>query len=397
MKVLIVHNYHSSGSASGDDQVFKNECQALKEKGVIVYTYSVINDEFDKAGILGKVLSCINMFWSKKTYKKLDDIIKRDLPEIIHVHTFFPLISPSVFKVAKDNGIKVIQTIHDTRYICPNASSLRNGHICNDCITGHYMRMCRYKCFKGSRIQSFIVALIFSVHRKCGTFYKYIDRYICLNKEQMGLMKKAGFDEKKLILKYNFVEKREIGEAATEVVLPERYVVFYGRIGEEKGVQFLCDVWENMDIPIVLMGDGPLKERVLDCQKKNPQNVIYLGYVPHKQCSAIVSKSEFVVMPSIWYEGCSMVIVESFALGKPVIATNLGFMKEAVHNDKNGYTFELGNKQEFVQVVNKLWNNTQKLEEMREYIIQDFSEKYEKEKNIEQLIRIYGECYGSKY
>lgn len=398
MKILIVHNFHRSGSASGDDQVYKNECQALEEQGIQVCKYNIINDEFDHSNIIGKIFKTFEMFWSFKTARNIKKIIRCEKPDIMHVHTFFPLISPSVFKTAKKSKIKVVQTIHDTRYICPNAASLRNGELCDLCQDGKYFRMCKYKCFKGSRFQSLIVAFIFTWHRWNKTFYKYIDKYICLNNEQIKLLENCGFDSQKIVLKYNFVNPptKNGNSEDCDYRLPDRYVVYFGRIGEEKGIPFLCNAWKETDIPIVIMGDGPLKSQVVELTDKNP-NVIYLGYVPHQQCASIVKKSEFVVMPSVWYEGCSMVIVEAMSYGKPVVTTELGFMKEAVIDGYNGFSFKLNDKNAFLERVHTLWNDKNRIWEMAEHAYMEYEEKYEKEKNIHLLIKIYKELYEDEY
>lgn len=164
MKILAIHNFHRKGSASGDDQVYKSETALLESYGNTVIKYTVSNDEFDKAGLIGKVMSTVGMLWSFKNYKIVQQLIRDEKPDIVHVHTFFPLLSPSILYAAKRCGVKVIATLHDTRFVCPCSTSLRSGQICNECGDGHYLRMCKYGCFKGSRAQSFIVACIFKYH-----------------------------------------------------------------------------------------------------------------------------------------------------------------------------------------------------------------------------------------
>ena len=156
MKILVVHNLHRTGSASGDDQVFKNETKLLQQKGIEVIPYTVINDKFDQAGAVGKILMTLGMMWSFENYKKIEELIKREKPDIMHVHTFFPLLSPSILYAAKKYQVKVVATLHDTRFICPCATSLRNGKICNLCGDGKYFRMVKYGCFKNSRFMSLV-------------------------------------------------------------------------------------------------------------------------------------------------------------------------------------------------------------------------------------------------
>ena len=110
MKVLVVHNFHRSGSASGDDQVFKHETAMLKNAGIELLRYTIHTDEFDKKNKAGKLLASLDMFWSPKTYRDIQRICKEEKPDIVHVHTFFPLLSPAVFVAAHRSGVKVIQT-----------------------------------------------------------------------------------------------------------------------------------------------------------------------------------------------------------------------------------------------------------------------------------------------
>lgn len=391
MKVLVVHNLHRSGSASGDDQVFKSETKLLQQKGIEVIPYTVINDKFDQAGSGGKILMTLGMMWSFENYKKIEEIIKREKPDIMHVHTFFPLLSPSILYAAKKNHVKVVATLHDTRFICPCATSLRKGELCNLCGDGNYFRMVKYGCFKNSRIMSLVVAAIFKYHKIRKSFYKQIDKYICLNDEQIQLLEKIGFDQEKIVKKYNFISDASgsVAEIPKNYKLPERFVVFYGRIGEEKGIRILQKVWNTIeDIPLVVMGGGPLEEEFKVWAEKKA-NVFYLGYVPHKLCMTIARKADFALMPSIWYEGCSMVAIETESLGIPLIVTDIGFFKEAIQNSVNGIKVPLYNIQGFREAVISFWENPEQVQKMGKNARDDYERKYVPEDNLKQLLEIY--------
>lgn len=392
MKILAIHNFHRKGSASGDDQVFKSETALLESYGHTVIRFTVSNNEFDDAGILKKIGLTFGMLWSFKNYKSIQQIIKKEKPDIVHIHTFFPLLSPSILYASKRSGLKVVVTLHDTRFICPCCTSLRGTKLCNECGDGHYLRMCKYKCFKNSRIQSLIVAFIFKYHRIRRSFYDYIDKYICLNQNQIDLLTSIGFDKTKIIKKYNFVSDVEANLPALKLEsLPDRYVVFYGRIGEEKGIRILMKIWDKLtDIPLVVMGTGPLEDEFKEWAA-NKNNVYFLGYTEHKKCLSIVKRGEFVVFPSIWYEGCSMVEIETESLGKGLIATDLGFSKEAIIDGYNGYRIPLGNIDEFIKKINELWLNTLKSTEIGINARKDYEKKYLPEDNYYQLLKIYNE------
>ena len=125
MKILAIHNFHRKGSASGDDQVFKSETTLLEEHGHDVIRYTVTNDEFDKSGFIGKVATTFGMLWNFQHYRNIRKLVEAEKPDVVHVHTFFPLLSPSILYAAKRSGAKVVATLHDTRFVCPCATSLR--------------------------------------------------------------------------------------------------------------------------------------------------------------------------------------------------------------------------------------------------------------------------------
>lgn len=390
MKVLAIHNFHRQGSASGDDQVFKSETALLESHGIQVIKYTVSNDVFDNSSLIGKLIATCGMFWSFKNYKAVQGTIKKEKPDIVHIHTFFPLLSPSILYAAKREGCKVVATLHDTRFICPCATSLRGNELCNKCGDGKYFRMYKYGCFKNSKLQSLIVAFIFKYHRLRKSFYKQIDHYICLNENQIRLLINIGFDKRKITKKYNFVEdvKFNLKEKETNE-LPERYVVFYGRIGEEKGIRILMQIWELLpDIPLVVMGGGPLEQEFGKWAVKH-ENVFFLGYTEHEKCLSIVKNGEFVVFPSIWYEGCSMVEIETESLGKGLIATDLGFSVEAIENGVNGYKVRLGDIQGFVDIIRRLWESPDECEKIGQKARKDYESKYMPEDNYRQLMKIY--------
>ena len=239
-------------------------------------------------------------------------------------------------------------------------------------------------------MQSFLVACIFKYHRIRKSFYKQIDKYICLNDNQIKLLIDIGFDKNKIVKKYNFVPDAEADLMEMKHQnLPLRYVVFYGRIGEEKGIRVLQKIWEQLPhIPLVVMGGGPLEDE-FSTWTNTQSHVHYLGYTKHDECLTIVKGSEFVVFPSIWYEGCSMVEIEAQSLGKAVVATDLGFSEEAISNGYNGYKVPLGAVDEFVKVIDKLWSQKELIDEMGRNARREYMEKYTMDMNYKQLMKIY--------
>ena len=397
MRILVVHNLHRTGSASGDDQVFLSEVRMLRDLGHEVVEYTVSNDRFDSQNLFGKALMSAGMFWSFRHYFAVIDEIKKLRPHVMHVHTFFPLLSPSVLYAAQRCGIPVVATLHDSRLICPCATSLRNGEICNLCGDGRYLRMVRYGCFKNSRAQSLAAALIFSWHRWQKSFYRKIDAYICLNDIQIQLLTGIGFEKKKITKKYNFVTDRDSNIIASRPEgVPERYAVYYGRLGEEKGVRLLMKAWEYLpDIPLVVMGGGPL-EKEFEKWADGRANVYNLGYTEHRKCLSYAKNAAFVVMPSICNEGCPMTAIEAESLGLSIVANDIGFFKEAIEQGRNGLKFPMNDAEAMAACVRRLYENSEECSRMGTAARADYEAKYTQEGNAGQLIDIYRKAIHRK-
>ena len=208
----------------------------------------------------------------------------------------------------------------------------------------------------------------------------------------INLLLQTGFDKKKIIKKYNFVTDTDSNIKLKDIQdygLPERYIVFYGRLGKEKGIYTLMEIWNKIpDIPLVVMGAGPLEEEFrIWADKIN--NVFYLGYIQHDKCLSIVKGGEFIVFPSIWYEGCSMVEIESESLGKGIVATDLGFSAEAIENGVNGYKVPLGDIEGFIRIIKMLWYNPEQSKLLGKNARRDYEAKYTPEDNYKQLLDIY--------
>ena len=216
-----------------------------------------------------------------------------------------------------------------------------------------------------------------------------------MNENQIRLLKEIGFDGNKIVKKYNFVPDAQANLKSIKLDdIPERYVVFYGRIGEEKGIRILMRIWDEIqDIPLVVMGTGPLETEFKEWAK-NKDNLYFLGYTQHERCLSIVKGSEFVVFPSIWYEGCSMVEIETESLGKGLVATDLGFSVEAIENGVNGFKVKLGDVKGFKNQIKTLWNDPELCKSIGVNARMDYERKYVPEMNYEQLNSIYKEVLG---
>src|SRR5437867_3098697 len=150
MRVLLAHDYYRSGAPSGEDAVFRNERALLEENGIEVVSFERFNDQIDDSTLSKRVLVALDGAWSKRSYQQLADVIRRTGPHLAHFHNTFPLISPSAYAACQDNGVPVVQTLHNYRFVCAGALLMRGGHPCEDCVGTSLLPALRHRCYRGS-------------------------------------------------------------------------------------------------------------------------------------------------------------------------------------------------------------------------------------------------------
>src|SRR5262249_25457480 len=135
MRILVVHeSYQQRG---GEDAVASAEADQLELHGHTVLRYSRHNDELKGKGALRIVGAGLGTVWAKKSFKELENLLVGGKPDVVHFHNTLPLISPSAYYACARSGVPVVQTLHNYRLVCPAATFLRDGRLCEDCLGRH--------------------------------------------------------------------------------------------------------------------------------------------------------------------------------------------------------------------------------------------------------------------
>ncbi|NOQ71816.1 MAG: glycosyltransferase [Crocinitomix sp.] len=385
MKVAIVHNYYKI--RGGEATVVAIESAALEKQGLEVISYDRDNREIDSFSIIEKFSLIRNTAWSKESYKLFRAFLKEHQPDICHVHNFLPLFSPSIFQACQDEGIPVVQTLHNYRLICTNGLLMRKGKICELCLGKSAYQAVTKKCYRNSALQTYAVARMIEKNKKNQTWNENIDGYICLTDFAKSKFKQHGLPEEKLYVKANAVA---ITEEPPEVEV-KPYFVFVGRLTESKGVRLLKEIAKQIDIPIWMVGEGELADE-LRLQK----NILVLGKQPYFETVGLIKNATALILPSLWYEGMPMTILEAFALKTPVITSDLGAMQSIIRHKENGLLFQPGSAKDLIDNLNFVLKNVDAASKMAANGFQDYEELYSIESNMVQLQEIYRSVIAAK-
>lgn len=386
MKILIVHNgYQQPG---GEDVAFAQECRLLESHGHKVVKYQRSNLEIETMSSLQRLALTKDIIWSMASKRHIRDLLRVERPDLVHVHNTFMMVSPSVYEVCQDLKVPVIQTLHNFRLLCPAFSLFRNGHVCEECPASGLWRSVWHGCYRSSRAMTANVALMLQVHRIRQTWDNSVDTYVALSEFARQKFIEGGLPSDKLRVKPNFVYP-DPGERES----PGDYAIFVGRLSPEKGVTTLLAAWEllGLSIPLVIVGDGPLRKLLEDeSKKKHLSTVRFTGALPMAETRNAIRQSAFLIAPSLWYEG-PMTIFEAFACGTPVLCSRLGAMQEIVTDHLNGLHFFAGGEEDLACKVQWAWNNRDRLAAMGRAARHTYESRYTAERNYDMLIKIYDE------
>jgi glycosyltransferase involved in cell wall biosynthesis len=381
MRVLHVHNFYQS--PGGEDQSFAATGAMLENYGHEVIRFTLRNDVIAE---IGKLAAARKAVWNGAVHQELGRLIQRTRPDVAHFENTMPLVSPAAYYACHAEGVPVVQTLRNYRMICPASILYRNGEICEDCV-GKWLPWpgIAHGCYRASRLGSAVVATMLAVHYAAGTWTKQVDAYIALNCFSRAKFIEGGLDPEKIHVSPNFLSSTpNPGDGAGG------YALFAGRLTPEKGIRTLLAAWEDLasDLSLKILGDGPDAGLVVEATARHP-SIEWLGWRPADEVLEHVGGAKFVVVPSAWYEGFARSVLEGFAKGTPVIASDLGSMGAIVEHRRTGLLFVPNDPADLVQQVRSMLNAPHAYARMRLAARQEFETHYTAEANHDRLLKIY--------
>jgi glycosyltransferase involved in cell wall biosynthesis len=387
MKFCLVHNrYQQPG---GEDEVFSAEAALLLQHGHEVTEYREDNRRIME---MGGLRAAVQTVWSLQSQRKLQRMLERVAPDIVHFHNTFLLISPSAYYACRKAGVPVVQTLHNFRLLCPAATFFRNGEVCEDCLgSSTFYPAIIHRCYKGSYSRTAVVSAMLALHRFVKTWQRQVDIYVALTEFARRKFIEGGLPEEKIMVKPNFIcPDPGAGDGAGS------YVLCVGRLSAEKGMLTLLKAWQLVKtIPLKIVGDGPLYDELkMFVETRELSCIEILGRRSRADVFDLMKGARFLMFPSQWYEGLGLTVIEAFACGLPVVAARLGAMREIIQDGRTGLHFAPGDINDLADKANWVWTHPTEAERMGREAREEFTTKYTAESNYKILMKIYQACQG---
>jgi glycosyltransferase involved in cell wall biosynthesis len=384
MRILLAHNFYRSSAPSGEDEVVRSEQRLLLENGFEVIPFTRNNDDLE-TGIAGAIAASLSNAWSFGTVSQLRRLIAEQRPDIAHFHNTFPQISPAAYVACREAGVPVVQTLHNYRMFCANGLLNLDGEPCERCLGRAPIPALVHGCYRDSRVATAGMVLGTALHRARRTYQTLVDRFIALTQFAARRFVAHGLPPELITVRGNCLAADPGAGEGTG-----GYALYVGRLSAEKGVSTLIRAWRKLGgIPLRIAGDGELRASLEKDSSGLP--IEFLGRVPVTRVFELMKGAAMLVIPSEWYEGFPRVVVEAFATGTPVVAADIGGLRELITEGVDGVKFKSGSADDLAASVSRLWQTSALRAKQRHANRARFEREYSPQAGLASLREIYHE------
>lgn len=386
MKILIVHNYYNSYLPSGESTAVEADVRLLLDHGFEVINYTRHNEEIDERGVGGRLTTAMASVWSQRTYADLTRLIAEQKPDVAHFHNLFPLISTSGYVACRRAGVPVVQTVHNYRLSCLNGLFMRDGAVCEDCLGKSSLRGIFHRCYRDSLAASLVAAGVRDAEQYILHNVDKVDIFIALTEFSATKLIAGGIAKERIVIRSNFIE-----QDYPPVTEPRGdFVLYAGRLAPEKGVRTLIKAWQGIrNVQLVIAGEGPQRLELEALVQSLEVNARFVGLRTRDDVLKLAGQARCQIVPSEWYEGFPMTIVEAFSRGTPVIAARIGGLPEIVERNGAGVMFPPSDSEALNAVARGLLENQTAWRTYSDAAWHAYLHKYSRQPAMETLEAIY--------
>lgn len=350
MRVLICHNFYRY--IGGEDISVRVQVDLLAAQGHEVMTLFRDSRDIEGFSLLDKVLLPVSSVYSPSARHDVQTLLNRSKPDVAHIHNLFPLLSPSILAPLRDRGIPVIMTLHNFFTICPNGIFFTRGRVCERCGKWAYhwalLRNCR-----NDLSQSLTYTMRTMFLRQQRVLENSVDLFIAPSAFAKDKLVTYGFSPQKVVHLPPPILEPSDGSSMSD---SQGYIAYVGRLAPEKGLWTLVKaVGLVKNCKLKIAGDGPLRESLAAfVERERIEGVDFVGHLSGESLTGFIAGASCVVVPSEWYETGGRAAMEAMSLGKVVIASRIGALREVVDDGVNGYLFQPGNAVDLAEKISNL-------------------------------------------
>lgn len=329
--------------------------------------------------------------YSFEARAKAGALIDDTAPDIAYVHNVYNYMSPSLLTACARRSLPIVMRVPDYNLMCAELHFLRHGEVCTECLRGGYWRALRHRCLKGSFAATAARVASMYVHRLLG-LYNHVDLFVTPSQFMRQKLIEAGYGAERIVHLRSFFPGQVDANAER---VEDDYILYFGRVAPEKGIDTLLRALAMLDEPPRLLIAGSDVDSTRDelerlAEDLDLSGVEFVGFQEREALDDLIRRCLFTVVPSRWYDNCPMSILESFAHAKPVVASDIGGIPEQVAAG-TGVLFEPDNPEDLAAGMTRLLGDGDVRRKMGRAALERLQEEYSVDAHCDSLLGMFGE------
>jgi glycosyltransferase involved in cell wall biosynthesis len=278
-----------------------------------------------------------------ETVLDLRRVLQRERPQIVHAHNW---IVHSYLPLAHGAHSALVLSLHDYGLICATKRLRRKDHVCSGpapvkcqlCASEHYGTM------KG-------LVAAFGTRSFESRLRRNVDVFLPVSSTVEELCRMRPDETSRVIP--NFIGELPAplpSDPRLDQLPEEPFILFFGDATVDKGAWHLAEAYDQLEDPppLVLVGRCYIDEL------RDRPGVVPTGAWPHRLAIEALRRSLFTVAPSLWPEPFGLVALEAAAAGKPIVASNIGGLRDIVVDGETGFLVPPDDRAALVAALQRL-------------------------------------------
>src|ERR1017187_9068554 len=339
-----------------------------------------------KTGWWQKARQAGHAIYSKEARRRIRAMIAEFRPDVAHVRNIYHHLSPSILWELKAQNVPVVYHLNDFKLLCPSYNLVSQGEACEACKGGEFWHALRPRCYPGMGARMTLTVEAY-VHRWLGTYRKCVDLFLAPSRFVRANFVEHGWDGGKFEVLPHFQKIHPL----RELTEGDRPLLYFGRLSAEKGVDDLLRSMQQVPhMRLIVAGDGPQRGELQGLAASlRLSNVQFVGHMGSAERDSLIARSQFTVLPSHAYETLGKTILESYAEGRAVVASDLGSRRELVRPGETGFLYRTGDVNQLAGVMHSLGSKPDFAEKMGRAGWETVRQHHTPEAHYQKLLSLY--------
>jgi glycosyltransferase involved in cell wall biosynthesis len=358
------------------------------------YRIPYIDFKDPNASFLKKVRKAAHAIYSPSARRAMRKCLSDFSPDLAHIRGIYHHLSPSILWELKHQGIPVLYHLNDFKILCPTYNFVADGHPCELCSQGAIHNVVTKGCYAGSRSSAVVLAAEAYLHKWLRTYERCVDVFLAPSEFVRNKLIGAGFPAHRI----EVLPHCQALPGDAQLAADDGYVLYFGRLSPEKGAYELLRAMVQLPhIPLVIAGDGPERPRLEALARGlNLKQLVFAGMVHGEKLEKLIAGCSFSIFPSHAYETMGKSILESYAWGRPVIASDLGSRREVVQDGVTGLLYADGDREQLARSIGFLFDRPDLVQKMGAAARSRVKANHDPDQHMEKLLELYCRLTSTK-